>query len=393
MRHALLHAFSIAALVAALFLAWIWRDGGQGAPAVRYANPLYETLLSRPEARGLDLSYLRAVSEDRSGPGPLANPLFASEPHSYDVILFGDSTLAWGTLPSVIAEGSGLRVGLFAYESGFLNRRMTRLYDALARTYLEPGGLAVFSFAAWTQLADPDLVRLYGEDFVRIETAIAAGGLPGRLDRREAAAGLLSATGIAQWRHRLHERLFGAARDRDPVLLPLPAKPPETPARSDAGPLDVEAMHPRFLRAEPAAVTVMVDADAALRSVASDEAPPFRDLAAALPDTAGRGHLETNAAAFRALAAQAPYRSVFMIPIYAASDRSAYLVQRALYRFAYAEELCVLDLGTLHPRDETLPVGREGHVVNEGGLVKSVLIAKALADARYVCPGRQGSAR
>jgi hypothetical protein len=386
MRHALLHAFSIAALVAALFLAWIWRDGGQVALAVRYANPLYETLLRRPEARGLDLSSLRAVSEDRIGPGPLANPLFASEPHSYDVILFGDSTLAWGTLPSVIAERSGLRVGLFAYESGFLNRRMARLYDAIARTYLRPGGRAVFSFAAWTQLADPDLVRLYGEDFARIETAIAAGGLPGRLDRREAAAGLLSAMGIAQWRHRLHERLFGAVQGPGTILLPLPAKPPEAPARSAAEPLDVEAMHPRFLRSEPGAVTVMVDAGAALRSIPSDEAPPFRDLPGALPDAASRANFERNAAALRALAAQAPYRSVYMIPIYAVSDRSAYLVQRALHRYAYKEVLCLLDLGVLHPPGETLPVGKEGHVVNEGGLLKSVLIAKALAGPGLECP-------
>ena len=389
MRHVLVDTVFITALVATLLLGWIWREGDDTARAARYQNPLYARLVAEPAARGLDLSFLRAVSEDRVGPGPLANPLFQAAPHSYDVILFGDSTLAWGTLPQVIAQRSKLKVGLFAYESSFLNRRMARIYDALARTYLKPAGFAVYSFAAWTQVTDPDLVRLYAADFARIEQVIAAGGLPGPLARSAAqgAPGVLSAARIEAWRHRLRVRMFGATHADYAALPALPSPSGGPPAATPRhGLLDIEAMHPRFLRAEASAVTVMVDADAALRSSGSHEPPVYHQLAEVVTQPVSRANLETNAAAFRALAAGAPYRVVFMIPVYAAAERGSYLWQRAVYRLVYADRFCLLDLGALHPANATLPVGKEGHVVNEGGLVKSALIGEALAAGKFECP-------
>jgi len=391
MRRALVDSLSLTALLAVLLLAWIWREGRDAATPQRYANPLYEQLVAMPAARGLDLAFLRAVTEDRVGPGPLANPLFESAPHSYDVILFGDSTLAWGTLPQVIAQRARLKVGLFAYESGFLNRRMARIYDAIARTYLKPGGLAVHSFAAWTQVADPTLVRLYTADFARIEQVMASGGLPGPLARGAArkASGSLSAAGIEAWRHRMRVRLFGQARSDGASLPALPLQPADIApvARpTPTGLLDIESMHPRFLRADASAVTVMVDSAAALRSAASQEPSAFRDLTDVVPHPLSRANLEANAAAWRAHTADAPYRVVFMIPIYAAAERASYLWQRAVYRLVYADRFCLLDLGALHPPNLTLPVGKEGHVVNEGGLVKSSLIGEALAAGKLECP-------
>jgi hypothetical protein len=391
MRSVLANTAAIATLMAFLLLTWIWREGRDTVAAPRYQNPLYGRLLELPAARGLDLSFLRTVTEDRVGPGPLANPLFEAPPHSYDVILFGDSTLAWGTLPQVVAQRAGLEVGLFAYESNFLNRRMVPIYDAIARTYLKPGGLAVFSFAAWTQVADPDLIRLYQTDFARIASVIASGGLPGPLARGAAqrSSSVLSAANIEAWRHRLRLRIFGVAQRDDSALPPLPALPAlDTPSPSapPAGLLDIDAMHPRFLRADASAVSVMVDAAAALRSTASTEPSVYRHLAEVVTDTVSRAQLETNAAAFRALAAAAPYRVVLMTPIYAAAERGSYLWQRAVYRLVYAQQFCLLDLGALHPADITLPVGKEGHVVNEGGLLKSVLIGAALAAGKFECP-------
>ena len=75
-----------------------------------------------------------------------------------------------------------------------------------------------------------------------------------------------------------------------------------------------------------------------------------------------------------------------MIPVYAAAERGSYLWQRAVYRLVYADRFCLLDLGALHPANATLPVGKEGHVVNEGGLVKSALIGEALAAGKFECP-------
>ena len=358
-------------------------------PVARYQNPIYARLVAAPAARGLDLSFLRAVSEDRLGPGPLGNPLFGAAPHSYDVILFGDSTLAWCTLPQVIGQRAGLKVGLFAYESGFQNRRMAPIYDAIARTYLKPGGLAVHSFAAWTQVADPDLVRLYETDFARIAQVIAAGGLPGPLARgaTQCTPGALSAAAIKAWRHRLHVRLFGATFNDDTSLPALPArssdKAPPAVAPS-GGLLDIEAMHPRFLRSDASAVTV--DADAALRSSGSQAPSLYRQLSEVVPHPVSRANFETNAAAWRALATDAPYRAVFMIPVYAAAELRSYLWQGAIYRLVYADRFCLLDLGALHPANTTLPVDKEGHVVNEGGLVKSALIGAALAAGKIECP-------
>lgn len=387
MRRALTDCLSVVALLAALLLVWIWREGEGTPPPARYENPLYARLAAEPAARDLDLSFLRAVSEDRVGPGPLANPLFASPRHSFDVILFGDSTLAWGTLAPIIAQRSGLKVALFAYESAFQNRRMAPIYDAIARSYLKPGGLAVFSFAAWTQVAEPDLVRLYADDFARLAQRIAPGGEL-RADA-PATATPLSAPAIEGWRHRMRAQIFGARDARAPALRSLPAQTPDSAARNAAaadGLLDIEAMHPRFLRADASAVTVMVDAAAALRSSASHEPSVYRRLEEVIPHPLSRGYFETNAAVVRALAATAPYRAVFMIPIYAAAERGSYLWQRAVYELRYADRLCLIDLGALHPTDGTLPVGKEGHVVNEGGLVKSILIGDALKAGQFACP-------
>ena len=104
-------------------------------------------------------------------------PLFLEKEKSLDVLFIGDSSLAWGFRPDIFETATGLQTGVFTYEAQLLNKANVALYKALAECFLKPSGKLVLSFALGTQTADPDITNLphlkvYEDDIVAANEAI-----------------------------------------------------------------------------------------------------------------------------------------------------------------------------------------------------------------------------
>jgi alginate O-acetyltransferase complex protein AlgI len=83
--------------------------------------------------------FARKVVSQRRGP-VLDHPLFGLPEHSVDVLIFGDSTAAWGISPRVIERVSRLRVAMFADEGMPLSAAECAFYRAAIDRYLAPDG-------------------------------------------------------------------------------------------------------------------------------------------------------------------------------------------------------------------------------------------------------------
>ncbi len=77
------------------------------------------------------------------------SPVFQESAQKYDLLIFGDSS-TYGLIPSVIERSSGLKVGVFGWQSQYLNRETIDLIRVIARHYLKKDGSIALMFDYWT---------------------------------------------------------------------------------------------------------------------------------------------------------------------------------------------------------------------------------------------------
>jgi hypothetical protein len=128
----------------------------QAAQGLKAVNPLYATFLAIGDREGIDVSFAREVVSERNGP-TIEHPLFSMPERSVDVLIFGDSTAAWGIIPQIVEGASGLRVAMFAEAGLPLNEAQCPFYRAVIERYLAPDGRVLFFFAPKNLQHEPEV--------------------------------------------------------------------------------------------------------------------------------------------------------------------------------------------------------------------------------------------
>jgi len=156
-------ALLASALVSVVALSLVGREpeAFQAAAGGKFVNPIYSRLLAIGEREGFDVSFTREVVNQRNV-STIDHPMFSMPEHGVDVLIFGDSTAAWGITPQVIEAVSGLRVAMFAVEGMPLNEALcTTFFRALIDKYLAPDGRTLFYFSPGNILRDPQNGKLF----------------------------------------------------------------------------------------------------------------------------------------------------------------------------------------------------------------------------------------
>ncbi|OGB26495.1 MAG: hypothetical protein A3I66_21440 [Burkholderiales bacterium RIFCSPLOWO2_02_FULL_57_36] len=110
-------------------------------------NPIYGELESRAKPLGLDVSFAKHVQSGRFDAQD--NKAFTEVPEGgWDVIIFGDSALAWSFSARLVEQVSGKRVAFVAQTSAIANKGMFDLSQKVADRYLKSGGTIVYLFSS-----------------------------------------------------------------------------------------------------------------------------------------------------------------------------------------------------------------------------------------------------
>lgn len=375
-------------------------------------NPLLEEYRRRARQTGINLEFTSVVRalvpyDGRLNKDSLELEIFCLPEKSLDVLLIGDSTMAWGVIPSAVEQRSGLRTGMFAMRSLYLNERMMRVTERLQKMYLKPGGITLFGFAIWTQLQEPDIVRrgeLYTfselsddefRNFAAKRRRECGTNLQGpaleepaalpfsksallahtetldsfREEMRSRTVRLRPSRLAEEIRREIHPAWFtektGSASESEKQEPGGPAAPDEVRERALYGDYR-EKISPgsfQFIRWDHQTLTAT--GPFALRSIRSTLPPD--------PSFTPNANHKRNAGALLRL----PGRKGFIITFY--PEHGSYRVQRAIYRTLYPE-LDLVDLGVLHPENTSFSMDNEGHPANSGGLEKSLMIADWLRE-------------
>lgn len=380
----------------------------------RVNNPLFAEYKRRGRELNLNMDFTGIVRtlvpyDRRLNHDSLELELFCAKEKSLDVLLIGDSTMAWGVIPSVVEQRSGLRVGMFAMRSMYLNATSMRTAERLQKYYLKEGGITLFGFAIWTQLQDPEIVRrgellkfsrYSDEEFERFardrrsscnvtnETVenqrpriFSRGSLDSysaelgllRRELRQAVGGLRESTAARRFREWAHPAWFNARME--PAQKEVPAETAGAGSGKEQS-WDAESNEFgdyrerislggfQFVRWDRQTLTAT--GPFPLRSIPS--------TAPADPRFEISEDQRTNAQSLIRL----PGRKGFIITFY--PEHRSYVVQRSIYAKLYKEHLELVDLGEMHPPGRGFSMDNEGHPANLGGLEKSLLIAEWLRD-------------
>jgi hypothetical protein len=365
--------FALGAIVVSLLVALVAivaaRHSGAEADAAttargrEFPNPLYPLLKAIGEREGFDASFARSVISQRRGP-VLDHPLFSLPEHSVDVLIFGDSTAAWGITPQVVASISHLRVAMFADPGMPLNVAQCAFYRAVIDKYLAPDGRTLFYFAPKNITRDPGPMHLP-------QLLDASGNnLSRRITQAEAPDGWWSFDGYRDWRSSELEQPLQALGVRLPRLTPYRSSlerliNPEWYAQKQ----EADAKHEKgFLRWDGWTATL----SGTSRKVARRSTEKPRKIERYLPKGDRREFVARNAEALSKL----PGQKLLVLPW--STAKVHYLRFRALYQQYFAADAGLIDMGKMLPREARYPMSDVLHMKNESGFEASVLLGKWL---------------
>ena len=122
-------------------------------------NPIYDKLKKEGRKHKLNLEFTCNIQQITGRMRSFESAIFCHKPESLDVILFGDSTIGWAIIPQVIEQKTGLKVGIFALRGMYLNRRSLSVLQKIKEHYLKKDGISIFAFDQWTQEKHPNIFR------------------------------------------------------------------------------------------------------------------------------------------------------------------------------------------------------------------------------------------
>jgi hypothetical protein len=364
-----LGAVLVSVLISLVAIVTVFRSGAELDAATatqgrQFQNPLYARLRAIGEREGFDTSFARWVISQRRGP-VLDHPLFSLPDHSVDVLIFGDSTAAWGITPQVIESVSHLQVAMFADPGMPLNAAECAFYRAVIDKYLAPDGRTLFYFAPKNITRDPEPLHL--------PQLLDASGrnLSRRIAHAEAPDGW-SFDGYREWRRKALEQPLQALGLRLPQLTPYRSSlerlinPAWYAQKKEADTKQEKS----FLRWDGWTATL----NGTARQVARRSTEKPRKLERYLPKGDRREFVARNAEALSKL----PGQKFLVLPW--SPSKLHYLRYRALYERYFAADAGLIDMGQLLPRDARYPMSDDLHMKNESGFEASVLLGKWLRE-------------
>lgn len=130
----------------------------------KFINPLWQEYVKIAKHYKIDLNFTKNVWIQRGPVDFTIHDIFKEQEKSFDILMFGDSSLAWGVVPNVIEQITNKKVGIYAYESNLLNVKSIVIFEKIAKYYLKDDGMVIFAFASWTQDVNKDNVLLTLKD-------------------------------------------------------------------------------------------------------------------------------------------------------------------------------------------------------------------------------------
>lgn len=328
-------------------------------------NPLYSDFLTIAKNYNLDLNFTRHVRNQRFPINYKKHDIFYEKAKSIDILFFGDSTLAWGVIPSVIEQITGKKIAIYAYEGNFLNAKTAKLFDKIAKYYLKDNGIVVLSFDNWTQERSSDeLGALYSGWHEMIEWGDKNFKAYNKSLEDNLYNRYLSFTAFNSIYNLISLKLKenGLYLKSPKIYEEYMEKyiNPSWHSMKDQSNL----ANSKFLKWDNNSIT-LYDPEYSLKSLYSDIKADlnYQD-----------DNLKFNSKEVLKIHGKNKF---YMVPIF--SELNSYATSRGIYELYYKNEnVGLIDLGMIHPKDSQYIMQSKSHMGNTGGLMKSILIGKAL---------------
>jgi hypothetical protein len=334
-------------------------------------NPFYDEFQRVGKQYGLNMEFTKNAGCMPGSQLPLdRQSLLSKGPKSCDVLLVGDSSMAWGLIPEVVEQMTGLVMGTFTTEALILNVTTAKMIQNLATYYLKDDGLLILSFGGWTQeqnansmvLAYPDFIYnvagLGKSDFKKFIEQWRASQLGGNKSMVQRVIFSEYRKSIGTVKNKLAKMHFSL------LQLPLYAEyiEPVVNPKWYKHKKEMKEMIKCYLRWNNRSI-VMYAPGLGKKTKHSDTPydPKYRNK-----------DVETVSAILNKI----PCRKAYQIHI--TFEDPEYVKLRSIYNVYYRNQCGLIDLGVEHPVNEAYELDEKGHTINSGGFYQSILIGKAL---------------
>ncbi len=336
-------------------------------------NPFYEEFRSAGARYGLNMDFTRRAACVKGTQLELEKiPLLGYGRQSCDILIVGDSSMAWGMIPEVVEQMTGLKVGVFGSEALVLNATIAKLIDNLASYYLKDDGLLIISFGGWTQEQNANSMVLVYIDWIYTVASMSNAEFAAYMEKWKkdraggAADGLLDRLAFSAHRNSIRALKDTLAEQYCFSLFQLPLYndyiEPFINPKWHKQKMEMKSKIKCYLRWNNKSI-VMYSSYQGKRSIHSG----------ARPDP---GYTNKDIAIVSALLKKIPRRKAYQIHVN--FDHSKYARLRSIYASYYRDSFGLIDLGADHPADASYEMDESGHTINTGGFYQSVLIGNNL---------------
>ncbi len=357
-----------------------------------FPNPLYPKYEAMAKKYDLDLAFTKNTIEKRGPINYRINTIYTKRPKSIDILFIGDSNIAWGLIPEVIEQITGKKVAVFAYESNAITKKTAELFDRISKYYLKDDGVLVLSFDNHLYKKNPNTVLISKKEYEEMVSWDSAQFVAFAKSREGKTDHTVSVDDRApnekkeantvedlqkdhssfnqyQKKYRelsdyLGERLHLRLKSVD--LYTLYLEEYINPEWNKNKNVNIKNDTTMYLRWNMNTIT-LYDPNFGHYSIHSESMPS--------KEPADK-NIEANA---KAAAEIFGPKKIFMVPLF--DKEKHYELSRSIYYTYYRKEgfeLC--DLGLEHPKNAKYPMEGGSHMVNEGGLLKSILVGHCLKE-------------
>ncbi len=336
-------------------------------------NPFYDEFQKVGARYGLNMEFTKHASCMMGSQLQLEElPLLAKGPKSCDILLVGDSSMAWGLIPEVVEQMTGLTVGTFTSEALILNVTTAKMIHNLTSYYLKDSGLLILSFGGWTQEQDANSMVLVYPGWINNVAGLNKAGFAEFIEKWKAARlgggrkSILEQLAFSEFRKYIGVLKFKLAVTYHLTLLQLPLYAeyiePVVNPKWYKRKKEMKALIQCYLRWNNRSV-VMYASDLGKKSKHS-VAPPDPKYS------------NKDIKVVSEILNKIPCRKAYQIHIN--FDDTKYARLRSIYNTYYHDTFGLIDLGREHPENDAYQVDDKEHAVNSGSFYQSILIGMVL---------------
>jgi hypothetical protein len=337
-------------------------------------NPFHDEFRKVGAVYGLNMEFTRKAGCMVGSQLELEKlPLLVKGPRSCDILLVGDSSMAWGLIPEVVEQMTGLVMGTFTSEALILNVTTAKMIRNIASYYLKDDGLLILSFGGWTQEQDANSMVLVYSNWIYSAAGLDEKGFKKFIEEwRSYQLGsrrsILQQIAFSEYRKIIAEMKKSLGKNCNLNLLQLPLyaeyiEPLVNPSwyRHKK---EMKAMIRCYLRWNNRSVVMYMPGKGHEKKSKHSDSKPDPE------------YRNKDIAAVSEILNRIPCRKAYQIHIN--FDDAKYAKLRSIYNAYYRGSFGLIDLGIEHPKNESYEVDEKEHTVNTGSFYQSILIGKAL---------------